>query len=152
MSQKTLLPSQLAAVAGTIDPDNHSAGALNSDWVSMSTFQAIMAVIAVGAMGASGTIDAKLEQATDSSGTGAKDITGAAITQLTQAGGDDNKQAILQCYAEDLDLANNFTHVRLTMTVATAACDCAGLVVGMSPRYAPASDHDLASVAEIVSL
>jgi hypothetical protein len=37
-----------------------------------------IAVIKTGVLGASATVDAKLQQATDSSGTGVKDITGKA--------------------------------------------------------------------------
>ena len=152
MAQKTFLPSELAAVVGVIDPDANTAATYTTGWISMADFASIMAVVMAGTLGASATLDAKLEQASDGSGTGAKDITGAAITQLTQAGGDSDKQAILQCYGEDLDLANEFTHVRLSMTVATATSDVSAVVMGMGARYGPASDHDAATVSEIVSL
>jgi len=152
MAQKTLLPSELTAVVGVIDPDLNVAGTLTTAWINMADFAAVMAVIMAGALGTSATLDAKFEQATDSSGAGVKDVTGAAITQLTDAGSDSDKQAILQLYAEDLDLAGGFTHVRLNMTVATASSDSAALVLGMGARYAPASNNDLASVAEIVSI
>jgi hypothetical protein len=39
----------------------------------------------LGVLGASATVDAKLQQATDNSGTGVKDVTGKAITQLVKA-------------------------------------------------------------------
>ena len=152
MAQKTFLPSELAAVVAVIDPDANTAATYTTGWISMADFATIMAVIMAGDLGASATLDAKLEQASDGSGTGAKDITGAAITQMTQAGGDSNKQAILQCYAEDMDIGSDFTHVRLSMTVATATSDCSAVVMGMGARYGPASDHDAASVSEIVSL
>lgn len=149
---KTLLPSERAAVVGVIDPDANTAATYTTGWISMSDFQSIMAVIMAGALGTSGTLDAKLEQATDSSGTGAKDVAGSDITQLTQAGTDSDKQAIIQCNTEDLDLANDFSHVRLSMTVAAATSDCAAIVIGFDPRYAPASNNDLASVDEIVTV
>lgn len=152
MAQKSLNPSQLAAVVAAIDPDAASTGAQTTGWINMSDFQSIMAIVMAGELGASATLDAKLEQAQDASGTGAKDITGAAITQLTKAGTDDDKQAIIECWSEDLDLANDFTHVRLSMTVGTAASDCGAVVLGMGPRYAPASDRDAATVAEIVTV
>jgi hypothetical protein len=70
---------------------------------------AILAVLQSGALGTS-DLDAKLQQAKDSSGTGAKDVTGKAITQLDagrhrqveQAGADQLP------HRADLDVANDF--------------------------------------------
>lgn len=150
MNTLNLKPSDQAAVLATIDPDAYTADTYVSDYVDMSMVQSIMAVLMVGTLGTSATVDAKLVQATDSSGTGVKDITGKAITQLTQAGTDADKQAIINCFASELDINNSFTHVALSVTTATAACDLGAVVLGFAPRYAPASDNDLASVDEIV--
>jgi hypothetical protein len=145
-------PTDSIAISGTIDPEAQGAGTVVSDYVSMAEFATVMAVIMVGTMATNSTVDAKLVQATDSSGTGSKDITGKAITQLTQAGTDSDKQAVIEACGEDLDVDNSFTHVALSITVATAASDLAGLVLGCNPRYGPASNIDLASVDEIVGL
>lgn len=137
-------------VLATIDPDVTAAGTVTSGWVSLADVAAIMAVAMAGTLGSSATFDAKLEQAQDASGTGAKDITGKAIAQLTQAGTDDSdKQAIINCYAEELDVANGFTHVRLSITVAVATSDAGGIVIGYNPRYQPLADAS--SVAEVVA-
>ena len=147
-----MLPSEAAAIVGVIDPDATAAGTVTTSWIPMAEFESIMAVAMAGTLGASATFDAKLEQAQDSGGTGAKDITGKAITQLTQGSPDgSDKQAIINLRAEELDLENDFTHARLSITVATATSDAAGIVLGMNARQLPASDNDLASVAEIVS-
>ena len=151
MTKGTLLPSDRAAVVATIDPDAYTAATYVSDWVSMADYEKIMAIVMAGDLGASATLDAKLRQATDSSGTGAKDITGKAITQLTQAGTDSDKQAVINCTAEELDVAGGFTHVALSMTVATATSDAGAIIIGLNPRFGPASDNDLASVDEIVA-
>jgi hypothetical protein len=95
-------------------------------------------------------LDAKLEQATDSSGTGAKDITGGAITQLTQAGGDSDKQVIIDVNGKSLDANNDFTHVRLTLTGAVGNVDLGALLLGQIVAYGQASDYNNASVAENV--
>lgn len=145
------LPSEQAAILGVIDPDANAAGALTSDWCDMTKFEAGMGIILAGTLGTSATLDGKLQQATDSSGTGAKDITGKSITQLTEAGTDSDKQAIINVRREELDVANGFTHVAVVMTTATATSDSAALFVGFNPRFGPASDNDLASVDEIVS-
>ena len=145
------LPSERVAILGTVDPDVLTAAAHPSDYVDAGMFESIMAVIMAGTLGSSATFDAKLVQATDSSGTSSKDITGKSITQLTQAGTDSDKQAIINVRAEELDLANSFTHVALTITVGTASSDGGGILLGLNPRFGPASDNDIASVDEIVT-
>lgn len=145
-----LRPSDRAAVVGVIDPDAYTANTYTTGWIAMADFERIMAIVMAGDLGTSATVDAKIEQATDGSGTGAKDVSGKAITQLTQAGTDSNKQAIINMRAEELDVANGFTHVRLSMTVATATSDAGAIVLGFDAREMPASDNDLSSVDEIV--
>lgn len=144
-----ILPSNEAVLAGIIDPDAYAASTVTSGWVSLVTYEAIQAIVMAGTLGASATLDAKLEQASDSGGTGAKDITGKAITQLTQAGTDSDKQAIINCRSDELDVANSFTHVRLSMTIGTAASDAGGLILGHYARYQPATDAT--TVDEVVS-
>ena len=90
ISNTNLLPSQQAAVVGIIDPDAYAAAAYNTVWISMADWGAVQAIVMAGTLGASATLDAKLEQAQDAVGTGAKDITGKAITQLTKAAADDD--------------------------------------------------------------
>lgn len=153
MAMKRTRPSDEIATVATIDPDAYGTGTYTSDWVDMTAFNRLMAVVMCGTLGTNATIDAKLEQAQDDSGTGAKDIDGSDITQITQAGTDQSDtQAIIEAWAEDIDAENDFTHVRLSITVGTATSDAGGIVLGMGARYGPASDHDLASVGEIVTL
>ena len=149
---QSLLPSQRVAVVGTVDPDANTAAAHASDWVSMGDFDSIMAIILLGILGTSATIDAKMEQATDASGTGKKDITGKSITQLVKAT-DDDKQAIINVRAAELDVDGGFSFVRCELTVGTATSDSGVVLLGLDARYGPADadGKDLASVAEIVS-
>ncbi|MFQ5535461.1 MAG: hypothetical protein ACE5EM_11640 [Sphingomonadales bacterium] len=149
MSNPNILPSDRVRLAGVIDPDAYAVGTVTSGWVSMADYQNIMAVVFAGDLGTAATLDAKIEQASDSAGTGAKDITGKAIMQLTKAGTDDNKQAVINVHHSDLDVDNSFTHVRLSMTVGTAASDAGGVIFGFDARYEP--EADAASVDEIVS-
>lgn len=139
------------ALLEAIDPDANTAATLTSGWVNFEHWHKMAALVALGALGTSATIDAKIEQASDSSGTGAKDITGKAITQLTDAGTDSDKQAWINIGAEELDVANDFNHVRLSLTTAVATSDAAMFLFGLHPRFAPANDNDLASVDEIVT-
>ncbi|MEC9433879.1 MAG: hypothetical protein VYD87_13330 [Pseudomonadota bacterium] len=145
-----LIPSDRAAVVGSIDPDAYAASTVTTGWISAAAFNRFMAVVMAGDLGTSATLDAKLEQATNGSGSGAKDITGKAITQLTQAGTDSNKQALINLEQAALDVDGGFTHFRLSMTIGTATSDAGGMVLGFDPAHGPASDHDAASVDEIV--
>lgn len=142
-----LKPSDQMTLLDVIDPVSTSSTAATA-WLSMATVGAMMATVMVGAMGTGATLDAKLQQATDTNGTSAKDITGKAITQLTEAGTDANKQAIINLYSEELDVNNGFDCVRLLMTAATATCQIGALVQGCCGRYLPLTDAT--SVDEIV--
>lgn len=153
MGTPNLLPSQRNAIVGIIDPDLNGVGDLFTEFADMGQFDAMMAIIAVGAITATGTVDAKLEQAQDSSGTGVKDVTGKAITQLTQAGGDSDTQAIINIFSSELDTNDGFSFVRVKLTIGTASADSGVTLLGTDARYGPAEadDKDLASVIEIVA-
>lgn len=145
-----LRPSDRVAVVGNIDPDAYSASTVTTGWIAAKSYERFLAIVQAGTLGSSATLDAKLEQATDSSGSGAKDIAGKAVTQLTQAGTDSDKQALINITGEELDVTNGFDYFRLSMTIATADSDAAGIVLGLDPRYGPASDSDASTVDEIV--
>ena len=148
MPNPNVRPSDVAPITGVIDPDAKAAATYTTGWVSMADAEQILASILVGEIDATGTVDAKLEQASDSSGTGAKDITGKAITQLTAAGTDSAKQAQINCRSSELDVANGFDHVRLSVTIGTAAADMSAIVQSLNARYAPLAD--VSTVDEIV--
>jgi hypothetical protein len=142
------LITEKIAVLGAIDPDAYSTGTEATGWVDMKLFDQLGFVVMVGTLGSGATVDFKLEQATDSSASGKKDITGKAITPLTDAGTDGDKQAIVVVKAAELDEGYRF--VRGYMTVAVGAADAGVLVLGADPRYMPASNFDVATVDEIV--
>lgn len=149
MTDMNLKPSQRAGIVGVVNPQSASS-AQSSGWIDATTFHNYLATIMVGAIGSAATVDAKLEQATANDGSGAKDVTGKSITQLTKAGTDDNKQVEINLKQEDLDFANGFKFFRLTITPATAASLIAGVVQGFDARYGMASDNDVTTVDEIV--
>lgn len=146
----SLKPTQRLTVAAAINPQSSSAN-LTSAWVSAAAFANLCALIAVGAISSSGTFDAKLQQAQDSSGTGAKDITGKAITQLTQAGSNSNSQAFINLRPDELDVNNGFSYVRLSVTPATAASLLFAALLGVDPSYGPADTQAATSVVQVVN-
>ena len=132
------LVSEQVAVAGRIKPDAAAAGTYTSGWIPIATYGALLAIVSAGDLGTNATVDAKLQQARDASGTGSKDVAGKAIVQMTQAGTDkSNKDVLINIRAEELDRNGGFTHVRLSLTVATAASDVGAIILGLSPRFKP---------------
>lgn len=142
-------PSESIAVLATIDPVSQAAGTVNTGWVDQSVFLWLLALIQTGVLGASATVDAKLQQAQDSSGTGAKDIANKAITQIVKATGD-NKQVLINLKESDLDTENGFRFVRLSLTVGTAASLVGAALIGMAGRFQPADAYNQAGVVQKV--
>ena len=139
------------AVVAQIDPDAYTAATYTSDYVDMGKFSHIAAIIQVGEMAASSTVDCKLREATSAAGAGVKDITGKSITQLTQAGSDSDKQAVINLTADEVDKDNSFRYVQASMTVAAAASDASVTIIAWGARHDPATGSDLSSVVEIVA-
>lgn len=142
--------SENLAVLATLDPASQAAATVTTSWVDASRFLELMAIIQSGVLGTSATLDAKLQQATTSGGTGAKDITGKAITQIVKASGD-NKQATIHVRPEQLDVNNGFRYVRLSVTVGTAASLISAMLVGYLARQGTALDQNQAGVVQTVN-
>ena len=141
--------SELLAVLSTLDPASQAAGTITTGWISAANHHGLLGIVQTGVLGTGATVDAKLQQALDASGTGAKDITGKAITQIVKASGD-NKQALINVRPEELDTINGFGFVRLSLTVAVAASQTAAQVLGVGARELPAHVANQASVVQIV--
>jgi hypothetical protein len=141
--------SEKAALLATLDPASVAAGTVTTAWVSLSNIGQITALLQTGVLGASATIDAKLRQATDAAGTGAKDINGKAIAQIVKATGD-NIQVMIEARPEDLDVNSGYFFVGLSVTVGAAASLLAASLLGSAPRYFPASAFNQAAVKQIV--
>ena len=95
--------SELLAILTTLDPASQAAGTATTDWVSMALFHDLLAIVQTGSLGTSATVDAKLQQAKDVNGTGAKDVAGKALTQIVKAGGE-NKQALIDFTPDNFPL------------------------------------------------
>jgi hypothetical protein len=74
----------------------------------------LLAVIQTGVLGTGATVDAKLQQAQDATGTGAKDISRQGDHPDRQGHGEINKQALINVKPEELDTVNGFGFVRLS--------------------------------------
>jgi hypothetical protein len=145
-----LNPSQRLALLGAIAPQSAPVGALSSGWIDMRDTFTVLALVALGVLGGGASVDAKIEQAKDGTGTAVKEVTGAAIAQITKAGGGDNKQALINLRQEDLDRNGGFRFVRLTVTVAGAASQMSAALIGLDPRYGAANASNVTSVGQVV--
>jgi hypothetical protein len=132
----------------SIAPISQGVGTVTSGWIPVTNAHQLIALIQTGVLGASATVDAKIQQATSAAGAGAKDLTGKAITQIVKATGD-NKQAMINFRASDLDVTNGFTYVAIVMTVGVAASQVAALLLS-NPRFQPAEAYNNASVVQVV--
>ena len=104
-----------ATVAVALAPVSKTAGTTTSAAVSMLGFGGGALLVNAGVIGTSGTVDCKI---TSSATTGGSytDVTGAAITQMTQAGGDSGTS---QLVSFDMPLGHNF--IKTVLVNATAA-------------------------------
>ena len=141
--------SEMLSILATIDPASQSAGPATTGWASVANHHGLLAVVQTGVLGTLATVDAKLQQATDSSGAGAKDVAGRAITQIVKATGD-NKQALINLKPEELDTLNGFGFVRVALTVGVAASITGAQLLGVNPRFAPADSGNQAAVVQVI--
>ena len=141
--------SEALSILATLDPVSQAAGTVATPWVPVANFHAFLAIVETGVLGAAATLDAKIQQAQDSAGTGVKDVAGRSIVQIVKATGD-NKQALINVKPEDVDNANGFAFVRLSLTVGGAASIVAGKLLGVHPRYAAADAFNQGAVVQVV--
>jgi hypothetical protein len=148
LNNVNVLLSDRQSVQAVINPVSQAAATVSTGWISLANLKALQAIIFAGVLGASATLDAKFQQATDNTGTGAKDVSGKAITQLVKAT-DDNKGAVINLRADELDVNNNFAFARLSITVGTATSLIAAIVLGADGRYQPVAPA--AAVKQVVA-
>ena len=104
-----------ATVAVALAPVSKTAGTTTSAAVSMLGFGGGALLVNAGVIGTSGTVDCKITSSAATGGT-YTDVTGAAITQMTQAGGGSGTS---QLVSFDMPLGHNF--VKTVLVNATAA-------------------------------
>ena len=148
MSYNRGLREQLAVVSCT-DPDAYAAGTITGDIVDMQKYRRVLYVLMTGDMVSTCTADLTIYGSAASNMSSPGAITGKTITQLTQAGSDDNKQVIVEVTAEDVAAAG-YRYIRDSLVLGTAGSDAGVVALGFLAHYSPASEFDLASVDELV--
>lgn len=138
-------PSEQLAVLDVIPPSAQAAGVATTAWVPAGVALRLMALIQIGALGASATVDAKVQQAKDVAGTGAKDVTGAAIVQHTVG---NNKECLINVDPGVVDVEGGFNFVQLSVTVGVATTPTSAVLLAVGERYQPAAQA--ASVTQTI--
>jgi hypothetical protein len=128
--------------------DSIGPAATASNYVNVANYHRLIFVLDVGDIGQTGTIDAQLYQATDTSGTGVKVITGKAITQLTQAGGDGDEVVCIECRTEELDVTGGFDCVKVLLTTGVAASEYSWILYGLVSRFEPVPTTNWAEIID----
>jgi len=147
MSSLNPIASDIVTLLAVINPQSATT-AKSTGWLPANTHVSYFATVLVGAITSTGTDDIKLEQATDSSGTGVKNIPLSLATQLTDVDG--NKQVVINLRPAHLDLDNAFAYFRLTITPATAASLVCAIVQGLGAHYGPGTN--ITTVDEVVTV
>lgn len=138
------------AVVANIDPDAYTAATYTSGYVDMKNFRRVVFIVQAGTLGTNATVDFTVKGDTATGGSYTTTITGKAITQLTEAGTDSDKQAVVEVTAEEV-FAQGFRYIRGALVIGTATSDAGMIAIASEPRYFPASDYDASSVDEIVA-
>lgn len=139
-------------VVDCIDPDAYAIGAVNGDIIDMRDLRRVLFVVQVGTMAAGSTVDFVVNASTAANMANPVAITGKAITQLTQAGGDSDKQVLVEVTSEEVaEMAVGARYIQGTLTVAVDTSDAGVVTLGAFARYSPGADYDLATVDEIVA-
>ena len=76
------------------------------------------------------SLNFKIQQATDASGTAKKDISGKAITALVAAG-----SALINVSPDELDTDNGFSHIGMILVTAGATTIASAELIGLDARY-----------------
>lgn len=138
-------------------PIDTTGAARAGDWVNLKFYRRCAVVILQGAW-AGGTPAVTFEQATDASGSGAKTLAyterwdGTALTDdilgrtavssnTSNLANAANGFMVVEFHAQDLDIANGFTHLRVNVASPGSNADLiAGLYILADPAYAGKPD------------
>lgn len=150
--------TDFANIASVIKPVNLATGANNGDWINLANFQRVAIILFFEAGTAANDATLTAQQAQDNSGTGAKALTftrldvkqgsdleaigqftettqSASETYTSATNGEEEGIYVLDFAAEDLDIDNDFDHVRINVAQVGAAKVGAALAIAYGPKF-----------------
>jgi hypothetical protein len=108
-----------------VPPASSSGVRTSTTYASASGYWGCLFLLDVGNIAAGGTLTMQVVQAKDAAGTGSKNVTGANLATITDAGGGtagiSNSLYSVEFRKTELDIPNGFTYVGVTVTAAVAA-------------------------------
>lgn len=149
MGETNILASEKVAVIGTLDPATVT-NEVFTDVIDMSKWHQVLGVALMGNMADGNDVVFKA-YVCDSAGNNAS----AIKTKTATAGAaNDNSQIVIGVRAEDLlPQATYNRYIKFGLANAGGAGGPAGVaVLGVDPKYGPASDNDLATVTILNAL
>lgn len=141
--------SEKVAVVSVIDPDAYAASTVNGDVIDMQDYEQVMFILQVGTLGSGASVSLTIKGDTTSGGSFTTTITGKVTANLTQAGSDSDKQAIITVTQDEVT-NQGLRYLREDLLIQNATSDVGTIALGTT-RYGPASNFDLASVDEIIN-
>lgn len=138
--QTNALATERYDIAGFVAPGALSATERLTAAIDMGQYHRLMGIDLAGVLGASATSILAFKSATASGGS--YDAISGKTTTLSKAT-DDDKQAIVNLRADELDAADD-RYVKGSLTIANNTSDAAGLVLG-AKRETPEADNALLS-------
>lgn len=128
--------------------DAFAAGTYNSAWVDVENYHRGVLLLSVGTMAATATLNCLIQEAQDAAGTGAANIAGKTITQLTQAGGDGDDAVAIEWRSIEMNQNNDSKFIRVQVTVANAQVELAYMLFGDCSRYKPVPTTNFTEIVD----
>ena len=118
-------------------PANKTANTYDTVWIPLANHQRIVFILLTGAMATSATLNFKIREALSAAGGTPLDITGKAITPLTQAGGDGSDLCIIEVRTEELTVNTDYAWVSGRLVIAVDTVYASVLPLRCIPNYPP---------------
>lgn len=128
-------PTDFVSLSRDVEPDVQTAGAKNGNGTDCRNFEYCTFAVCAGTLGSSATLDFKVQESSDDGSSDTySDVSGAAITQMTQAGGDSDTvvKLVVKCSTTE-------RYLRGVMTIGTATSDAGSVAILTNPKAAPVS-------------
>ena len=142
---------QKMAIVGTIDPTaSTTAGTFWTDAVDMDVFEKAIFIVQTNTVSANTTLTLTV-YADGASATGGMTVAVATSTALTNANDDSQIWVEVDTEVFDVDGRDRYCRGALVIAGTGGTATFSGVVLGANTRYHPASDYDLATVAQITN-
>lgn len=147
LNPATQKPSEMETVVGFITPASASS-VQTTAYTDAAQFVRYLGVVQIGALTTTTvTVDAAVVQATSTAGSGSKSLS-TGITQITASG---TQVTLINIDPRAMDFANGFRYIGMTITPAVGSAVISGVLLGIGPRFGPASTFASGYVTQTIN-